>query len=513
MTVRRLVLALLLCVVGLSALSAQSIAWELDMSRDGALPSELWTGDRGDYVYEDGQLTLRAGLGRSSSLITTPITLGEDSSWQGYVRMAKLPTSQNYSYILLAQLAEQGTELRYLALAFGGRQNRVSLCEASFSRQASGGYKHEPQRDRPLIETPHLPAQILTGLSYQVHLSREGDLVLYLSEDKPSEAQLVGRVEYATKPSRSTRFGLYSSYSPGQREGFFASDLRLLHGAIGTEPQPALDSPVTSGEGGETDFLLSEIMANPLLGSVEYIELYHAGDLSRSLEEYSIGLGASRSDVKTYDMRRLGDMLSPRAYYVLTTNPDALLEAYPSADRTKIIKVKLPQLRNAGFVLQLYRGKSLVDEVVYNPQTWERGIRSKRGIAYERTRMQAGDGAWRPAAKSYGYASPTEASGQLASGGGVNGHAEADGESISALIDQLERNPSLRAELKIYDLVGTPMGFIGYGASLDTLRAIRSNPYQVLKDYVPTHSPCLLLVYLYDAEGSYKVYDFKFILR
>lgn len=505
----------LLCVVLLlTSFVAKAQGWEADFSHDGSLPA-VWQGDIEDYVVRGGAIQLKAREGRRSSFIKTNIQLGEDNSWQGVIKVSALPTSQNYTYILLAKISEQGATSRHLALAFGGKCNAIVLCETSLIREGSS-YRLDSSRDNVLINSHRLPVRLLTGLSYQVTLGKDQTLLLYLSEEEPERADLVDQIEYETTLPVSNELMIYNAYTSRQPVGMNLSSLRLIPEAnfVENEPSEGGDEGAEPGEpSSATSFLLSEIMANPKEGSTEYVELYHSGDVSVSLADYSLGIGKTKAEIKLYPMSRLTTLYHPDSYIVITTNPDALKATYPKVDDALLVKGKLPQLRNAGFVLQLYKGKTLVDECEYNPESFGKGVKTKRGIAYERKVMSQESREWQTALKEYDYATPTRANSRSTSAGSPNGGgSDKQGHSLAELIQSLEDNAhDVDLRLVVYDLLGNKQSEASSANGLEILRSLLSQPYATLQSL----SPCkvgILVVYLRGASGDEKVYDLKYSL-
>lgn len=506
--------ALLCIALLLACFVAKAQGWEVDLSRDGSLPA-VWQGDLEDYTVRSGAIHLKAREGRRSSFIKTNIQLGEDNSWQGVIKVNALPTSQNYTYILLAKISEQGATSRHLALAFGAKYNAIVLCETTLIKEGTG-YRLDSSRDNILIHSHRLPVRLLTGLSYQVTFGKDGTLLLYLSEEDPEKADLVDQVEYDATLPKSNELIVYNAYTSRQPVGMSLSNLRLIPEANFVEGDPTEggseeEKPQETFEA--TSFLLSEIMANPKEGSTEYIELYHSGDVSASLADYSLGLGHTKSEIKLYPMSRLKTLYHPDSYIVITTNPDALKATYPDVDETALVKGKLPQLRNAGFVLQLYKGKTLVDECVYDPESFGKGLKTKRGVSYERTVMAEGKGEWQTALKDNGYATPTRPNSRTISTSSPNQDAsDKQGRSLTELIQSLEENANdVELRLVVYDLLGNKQSEASATNGVEILRNLLSQPYTTLQS-LSASKVGILVVYLRGASGDEKVYDLKYSL-
>ena len=509
-TMRRLFVLLIVLQCFYCITRAQT--WEADWRHDGEL-SNLWQGDRSHYVVKNGELALRAPKGSKTSYIYRSVKLGDEHTWQGVIRMTSLPTASNYTYILLAELQAQDTQIRCLALAFGGEHEGIRLCEATFSKGSRDHQLiHQKKEDINLINFKSYPRQLLTGLAYQVNLTKEGYLLLYLSQDNPQVADLVEQIPCQMQLHDKQQFGFYIAHTEKGRESVSLSNINYSD-RVESSSVESHDSESEESVREGTDFLLSEVMANPLEGSAEYIELYHVGDVNASLTEYSLGIGSTREQVKRYPMNRFRQLLTPGGYYVLTTEPDAIRRSYPNSYADCIMEAKLPQLRNAGFVLQLYRGRELVDEVEYSPKALGKGLKSRRGVAYERTNMQVGSVVWRAARSDYGYATPTQQNSQLGQGGttGESPVDEDDTAKLSQLISQLEQS-SQSSRVLFYDFSGKRIADIPSAEVLALLRAIQTNPYQVLQRFSLTDRAMIMVVNYVGADGERESYSFKYQL-
>ncbi|MDY3091053.1 MAG: hypothetical protein SOW66_08080 [Porphyromonas sp.] len=503
--------AVLLLVVG--RLSAQRVVWQAELGHEGVLPT-AWTGDRADYSVVDGAIALTARTARTTSLIHTPVSLAEDCSWQGLLRLERHPTDYNYTCLLLARLEGEAHRLRYLALCFTAGVHNLSLREISLEAIPEG-YRHDRARDHILLEHSVLATELAQGLHYRVRRSARGDLLLYLSGREAGMLDLVAQTEYPTSLPSQSALGIYSAYTQQYRQGVYLSELSLMHGAPAEEGerQPETEEPSAPSATPSTDFLLSEVMANPLSGSVEYLELYHCGDISTSLEQYSIGLGIDTLSIKRYSMSRISQLLSPGEYYVLTRSPEQVLSAYPAADASKIIQANLPQLRNAGFVLQLYRGKTLVDQLVYDSASWPKGLRSRRGVSLERVGLGPMPSEWVPARKEQGYATPTAPNSQATGGSFAEQSLGDETERLHQIIKRLEAEEGSKAFVRLYSLDGALVASLGEGECLGWLKALQANPRQELQSLVPRATVAILAVYLRNKEGHQEVYDLKFLLH
>lgn len=155
---------------------------------------------------------------------------------------------------------------------------------------------------------------------------------------------------------------------------------------------------------------LSEVMASPPPGVPEYIELYNPHPIAISLSALHIEIGRDAEHLKSYPLEGLAHV-PPRSYVVLTSQPDSLARHYPEAAPERMLRVRLPRLRNAGCRIHLVHDGALLDSVSYSPGRLDRGVRTQRGVSLERrTPLEPDDppsDLWRSARAEMQHATPT----------------------------------------------------------------------------------------------------------
>ncbi len=100
------------------------------MDKDGRPSEKSWRGNRQDFSISEGAISLDTKVFSGRPRLFTDVQLGDLCTWSGRVRLDKLPTKQNYAYILLSDLPQYQTESKdmltfeYLALSIGGQGRR-----------------------------------------------------------------------------------------------------------------------------------------------------------------------------------------------------------------------------------------------------------------------------------------------------------------------------------------------------------------------------------------------------
>lgn len=173
--------------------------------------------------------------------------------------------------------------------------------------------------------------------------------------------------------------------------------------------------------------VLNEIMANPLKGASEYIELYNPTTQKIDLSGYAIAIGDKETG--SYGGKRVLNnigIIMPKSFIVITSSPEGVKNFYTQAPKDLIRSFKqMPQLPNKGFMLCLVRleDNMIVDEVLYSPSLFEKGLRSKRGIALERIKpnpKEDYENNWASALAKNNYATPGMTNSRLGSKPNIN---------------------------------------------------------------------------------------------
>ncbi len=222
---------------------------------------------------------------------------------------------------------------------------------------------------------------------------------------------------------------------------------------------------------------VSEVMASPLAGASEYIELFNPHDAPLSLEGLSLELGSRPDRLVSYALDGLPE-LSAQSYLVLTSSPQGVVDYYPEADPSLVVQWPMPRLNNASCYIVLCRGSQVIDSLCYSPSLKDRGVRSKRGVALERTAWVAHtgqSGLWRSALEPH-YATPTRSRVSASHPSPV-----AEGEaSLSHLIAHLEADSPQQAEVVLYTMAGLRYAHLDGSQALEWLRLLHRDARSAL---------------------------------
>ncbi len=266
----------------------------------------------------------------------------------------------------------------------------------------------------------------------------------------------------------------------------------------------------------DKSIIITEVMPNPKLAAEEYIELYNPNSIAIDLTPYQLAIGSNNYSLRKVGLRSAG-FIPAKSYLVLSKNPKAVLDAYPSCPKDLAVQLHLPQMNNKGCYIYLYKAQEIVDGLYYDPKQQPRGWQSKRGLAWEREGLETYDDlakiSWHIGAEASDYASAglpnskgeqgnaSRTKKQAEKGKGKKG-IEGREISLEEAQERLEQEKDLVVEVKIYDL----MGVLLYEYKAEEGKAFLKQPFskQVLTKFPSLRSTQMIiaLITLSNAKGK-----------
>lgn len=125
------------------------------------------------------------------------------------------------------------------------------------------------------------------------------------------------------------------------------------------------------------DVVINEVLFNPKLGGVDFVELYNRSDKTYNLQEWRIGNRV---------LSAVPWLLDPQAYVVVTTDDGIISQHYPSAvlDRC-IVLPSLPAYANERGVVTIFDQTGvMVDSLYYTSSMHQPFVANPRGVSLER---------------------------------------------------------------------------------------------------------------------------------
>ncbi|MCU0450877.1 MAG: lamin tail domain-containing protein [Bernardetiaceae bacterium] len=135
------------------------------------------------------------------------------------------------------------------------------------------------------------------------------------------------------------------------------------------------------------DLIINEILFNPPVGGVDFVELYNRSDKFINLQNWRL------SNFDTTDRRLVTDqvrILPPRRYLALTPEPARLAQQYTRLPDSLVLTVNLPSFNDQRGSVRLYNpAAQLVDRFDYDQDMHFRLLDDRAGVSLERIRPDA----------------------------------------------------------------------------------------------------------------------------
>lgn len=267
-----------------------------------------------------------------------------------------------------------------------------------------------------------------------------------------------------------------------------------------------------SPSGGEIK--LSEVLFNPRVNGVDFVEIYNDSDNYLSLEGWQLANDTLLEGAVSLAPDHL--MMDPRAFLAVTTDSDHLLMNYPKGSKKNIVEVDaLPSFPNEeGSVIVFDQGGVLAQRLDYDESYHYRLLEDVDGVSLERIsfadQVNRSEN-WRSAASDVGFATPGYANSQsmlteqyrqhLVANPKIFVPGNSSSNSAYTLINyQLDRSGQF-ANVAIYDRNGRLVKKLAQGVSLSTRGFMRWDG-DTDKGNVARMGYYLIVFEVYDGNGN-----------
>lgn len=238
-------------------------------------------------------------------------------------------------------------------------------------------------------------------MNEKLHPSQFINAVISISPEKTVSSQ-----ELDSPQNTSVNISLTESLEPGQLYEITinqVADCKLniiqpgANSATFRLPEAALLSEV----------LINEVLFNPKVGGVDFVELYNNSDKAINLINWTIGDQLDNSVTITTENL----ILDPEEYMALTTDPAILNANYPSGDVSKFVAMSsFPSLSDAEDSVILINSSGVrIDEMKYQDDYHFNLLDDDDGVSLERVSFEAestNPDSWKSAASTVGFATP-----------------------------------------------------------------------------------------------------------
>ncbi len=158
------------------------------------------------------------------------------------------------------------------------------------------------------------------------------------------------------------------------------------------------------------DLVVNEILFNPRLGGVDFVEVYNQSPKYINLKNWKLGNLQNNGIVNPQVITTADFILPPANYVAFTPDPVALISQYPQAPQKKIVKAILPSLANDQGTIALQSNQPLlIDYFNYSEKMHSPFVKNREGISLERisfTELTNDATNWKSGTSSSGFATP-----------------------------------------------------------------------------------------------------------
>lgn len=167
------------------------------------------------------------------------------------------------------------------------------------------------------------------------------------------------------------------------------------------------------------DIVINEILANPLNGGQDFIELYNRSTKVIDLKDWQIAnyYNDTISNLKTISNHFI---LEPNSYVAISEDSSFLLENYPACVSGRLIQMDMPSYNIDSGTVYLFYNSEEIDHVSYS-EDWQFSLLDQSdGVSLERILPEGPSNQfsnWHSAAESIGFATPGRINSQYQFGG------------------------------------------------------------------------------------------------
>ncbi len=265
--------------------------------------------------------------------------------------------------------------------------------------------------------------------------------------------------------NRTLRLIFSAAFQPGQvyHLGLSPTIADCLGNPSGAaaEVRLGLSEPIEAG-----DFAINEVLFNPEVGGVDFVEIYNRSDKTLNLRGLQIANSfiAGSNRLKTVDRDFL---VFPGELAVITPNPQDILARYETPRPEALIANDLPTLGgDIGNVTLISPAFVTIDSFDYDEDFHSPLLDEKRGVSLERINPDSpvqGPSNWHSAAGTRGFATPTGVNSQFFPTGQGQSQIritnprfspDEDGFEDFLLLEYELEKPGYLANIQIFDALG-----------------------------------------------------------
>ena len=154
------------------------------------------------------------------------------------------------------------------------------------------------------------------------------------------------------------------------------------------------------------DIIVNEVLFNPPVGGVEYVEIYNCSNKVFDLSQLNLARRTSGAIASAKVLGKTGDLIFPKEYRVITKSKEQVCGFYDCQDENAFIVLEtMPVYGNeSGCVVLADKSNNVIDEFNYLSSMHSPFIKDKKGVALERQSFDSDE--WASASEDSGFGTP-----------------------------------------------------------------------------------------------------------
>ena len=153
------------------------------------------------------------------------------------------------------------------------------------------------------------------------------------------------------------------------------------------------------------DIIINEVLFNPPIGGVDYVEIYNRSNKALDLSQLTI---SNRRNGALYASKSFGKteiLIFPGEYKVLTSDKEKVCDFYDCQDEETFFILTIPAYSNdSGYVVLTDKNSVVIDEFKYLSSMHSPFIKNKKGVSLERQSFDSNE--WTSASEDSGFGTP-----------------------------------------------------------------------------------------------------------
>ncbi len=214
------------------------------------------------------------------------------------------------------------------------------------------------------------------------------------------------------------------------------------------------------------NFIINEILFNPITGGVDFIEIKNISNKLLSLTQLSLAQKNTLNSIDKVYHININKLVKPNEILALTGDKSVLITTHHPKYPENVIETKLPSLLNeTGNIILLNNSGQIIDELNYSEDWHFSFLKDKNGVSLERinsSNLTNDEHNWFSASSQVNYATPTEENSQRFTAnvtGGISlvSHAispDQNGENDQLIIQYEYKQNDLLLNAKIFNRSG-----------------------------------------------------------